>query len=65
MPHSEKCHCDIKILVNGILPDLSLGLLDNLCVDVILGGDFLQKHNRVIFRFNSEGCDLVILCGTK
>ena len=52
--------CNINITINEISHNLPVGILDNLCADVILGGDFLQKHNRVIFQFNSKGGDFVI-----
>ena len=35
-------------------------MFNNLCTELLLGGDFLQQHKQVIFRFDSDGRNLVI-----
>nr|XP_039252382.1 uncharacterized protein LOC120329696 [Styela clava] len=38
--------------------DVNFGVINNLCVDVILGHNFMSKHRRVIFRFDGAYEDL-------
>ena len=47
----EKCLLDLT--VNGdTYPGIKLGVLKNLCCDVLLGSDFQSCHKRVIFEYN-------------
>ena len=53
--------CKVDINLNETFyRDVELGVFSGLCTDILLGGDFLQQHNQVIFRFDSDGSDLVI-----
>ena len=48
------CYADITI--DGVLyKNVEFGIFKNLCTEVLLGGDFLQKHQTVTFKFNSTG----------
>ena len=40
--------------------NVKFGIVFNLCADIILGLDFLQKHRRVIFQFHGGVNDLSI-----
>ena len=53
------CYVDIE-LNRTTYKNVKLGVFGGLCTDVLLGGDFLQRHKQVIFRFNTDGGDLII-----
>ena len=47
--------------INGrYYKNVKFGVVYNLCADIILGLDFLQKHRRVIFQFHGQVNDLCI-----
>ena len=47
--------------INGrCYKNVKFGVVYNLCADIILGLDFLQKHRRVIFQFHGQVNDLGI-----
>ena len=51
---------------NKLYDDMKLSVLDDLCVDIILGLDFQVQHNSVKFKFNGskppiEICGLSVL----
>jgi hypothetical protein len=51
----------INIEINGqIHRGITAEVIKNLCTDIIIGRDRLQKHRRVIFNFNGPSDDLVI-----
>ena len=53
--------CYVDITVNGVTYDnVELGVFKNLCSEVLLGGDFLQRHKLVTFKFNSSGGHLTV-----
>ena len=41
-------------------PGLSVGVVDSLCTDVILGQAFMKKHNEVIFRLGGPEKRLIV-----
>ena len=53
------CYADIKIK-GRTYENMELVVFGNLCAEVLLGGDLLHKHNRVVFEFNSDGKYLTI-----
>ena len=42
------CYTDVKIKGRN----LESGVFKDVYAEVLLGGDFLRKHNRVVFQFN-------------
>ena len=53
--------CDAKIdLLGHTYDNVNLYVMENLCVDVLLGRDFLELHRRVIFELGGERPDLVV-----
>ena len=40
--------------------NFKLGVFNDLCAEVLLGGDFIQKHNHIILKYYNEGDDLII-----
>jgi len=56
-----ECHCVADLTVNGrSYPKVKLGVLKNLCSDVLLGGDFQTQHKRVMFEFCGPDSEFVI-----
>ena len=39
---------------------VKLGVLKNLCSDILLGGDFQSQHRKVIFEYDSKGSDFIV-----
>ena len=54
-----RCRVDVKI-GNNFYPDTELGILEDLCTDLLLGGDFQKRHKRVVFEYNGSKPDLVV-----
>ena len=53
--------CYVDIMVNGkTYSNVQLGVFKNLCSEVLLGGDFMQRHSMVTFKFNSSGGHLTV-----
>ena len=53
--------CDAKIdLLGHTYENVNLYVMENLCVDILLGRDFLELHRRVIFELGGERPDLVV-----
>ena len=51
----------INLEINGKLHrGIVAEVIENLCTDIIIGRDRLQKHRRVIFNFNGPEDDLII-----
>ena len=44
---------------NKSYSQVKLGVLENLCSDLLLGSDFQQKHEKVIFRYDKSKVELV------
>ena len=54
-------HCKVNLTLNDTdYENINLGVLKNLCSDVILGYDFQKQHNNIIFPLRGEMSDLVI-----
>ena len=54
-------HCFADINLHGyVYAATCLGILKNLCSDVILGQDFQRKHKRVVIEFDCSKPDLLI-----
>ena len=54
-------YCTVTLTLNGNdYEKFSLGVLKNLCSDIILGYDFQKLHSNIIFPFGGKKCDLVI-----
>lgn len=53
--------CYVDLTINeSVYKKVKLGVFKSLCAQVLLGGDFLRKHSQVIFKFKTNGQDLVI-----
>ena len=53
--------CRIKINTESkTYENVEVGIFENLCCDLLLGGDFLQLHKKVIFEFSEKGNELTI-----
>ena len=53
--------CITNVTLNGhMYKKVRLGVLNNLCGDVLLGEDFQGQHKRVIFEYNGSRPDLVV-----
>ena len=53
--------CRIKINTESkVYENVEVGIFENLCCDLLLGGDFLQLHKKVIFEFSEKGNELTI-----
>ena len=47
--------CSVNLELNGLLyNNVQLGVLENLCSDIILGYDFQKQHKNLIFPFGGE-----------
>ena len=54
-------YCEVDLcLMGNMYHHVKLYVMKNMCVDVILGRDFLQKHKRVVFDFKGERPDLTV-----
>ena len=61
----DKC-CTVGVtLLNRVYSNITLYVMKNLCVDIILGMDFLGLHKRVIFEFDGLMNDLIISKSNK
>lgn len=54
------CEVDISLMGNKY-HQVKLYVMKNMCNDIILGQDFLQEHQRVIFEFKGKLPDLTVL----
>ena len=53
--------CWLDLTVNGdTYYGIKLGVLKNLCCDVLLGSDFQPRHKRVIFEYDGPKFDCVV-----
>ena len=60
---SKCCKYTLKYLQCGVkYNNVELGVFKNLCTEVLLGKDFLQKHKLVTFQFQPTGDELIINC---
>ena len=54
-------HCYVDITLNELLyPSCRLGMLKDLCSDIILGQDFQKEHKSVIIEYGGSKPDLLI-----
>ena len=54
-------YCFITFSLNGkVYNDIKICVLNNLCVDLILGTDFQQQHKSVTFHFGGNKPNLNI-----
>ena len=54
-----QCFVDFK-LQNRHYDNVKLYVLDNLCAQVILGQDFMEQHNSVVFKFGGDKPSLIV-----
>lgn len=53
--------CSPDLTINGkAYNGVKLGVLKNLCSDVLLGSDFQSQHQRVIFEYNGQKPDFIV-----
>ena len=53
--------CSLNVFLYGVeYESVELHVMNDLCVDIILGRDFLGVHRRVIFEFKGKMSDLII-----
>ena len=61
---TSKCEvtgfCEVSLKLLGSEYRFNLYVMDNLCVDVLLGRDFLQQHQRVVFLLGGVKPDLIV-----
>ena len=58
--------CQLKLQVLGKeYSKVELFVMENLCVDILLGRQFLESHERVIFELGGQREDLVVLAKDK
>ena len=50
---SKVCNVNLKLL-DSVYNDVSLYVMRNLCVDILLGRDFLERHRRVVFNLGEK-----------
>ena len=53
------CHLKLNVLGNEY-SNVELYVMENLCVDILLGRQFLQSHKRIIFELGGERDELVV-----
>ena len=53
------CKLNIKLLKSDYT-HVILYVIENICVDILLGRDFLERHERVIFYMGSKSADLIV-----
>ena len=53
------CKLNIKLLGSDYT-HVNLYVMENLCVDILLGRDFLERHERVIFHMGGKSADLIV-----
>ena len=54
-------YCKEDLTVKGrTYSRVRLGVLKNVCSDILLGGDFQSQHRRVIFEYDSKGSDFIV-----
>ena len=54
-------YCCVDLTVQDhMYPKVKMQVLDSLCSDIILGLDFMSKHNSLHIKFGGNGTDLVI-----
>ena len=53
------CRIDLQVDSKSYA-NFEVGVFENLCADVLLGGDFLQKHKSIVFKFSEKGENFVI-----
>ena len=48
------------VIENETYQQVSVGIMKNLCTDLLLGGDFQSQHKRVVFQYNGSKADLFV-----
>ena len=56
---TQFCKVDVK-LFGRVYEDVTLFVMKHLCVDIILGRDFLNLHKRVVFQFDGPKDELIV-----
>ena len=56
---TQVCKVDLK-LFHFDYSQVSLFVMEELCVDILLGKDFMKQHKRVTFEFGGKKADLVV-----
>ena len=55
-------HCVVDLTIQGKkYEQIALGVLKDLCADLLLGGDFQKQHKRVVIHYDGSKPDLVVL----
>jgi len=53
--------CVVELTLNGIrYPNVTMGVMKNLCSDVLLGRDFQRQHERVVFVYDGTKPELEV-----
>ena len=54
-------HCVVDLTIQGKkYEQIALGVLKDLCADLLLGGDFQKQHKRVVIHYDGSKPDLVV-----